>query len=242
MGKTARRALIWGAVVASVGMIAASVVLRDAGTLTDEELAPVQNLLGVDDALRWRGAVEAALPEDFSIEGLERDGYISFREDVVLPWVHYGNWTYIEDDRILDPSQPEAYLFRILPDGERELVAMVFMLPRRYTYANTPDIADGSGMWHLHPNLCLAGDPFEDPELGWLDQDCPEGANFPRNLMVHAWIAPNACGPFAAEFLPTRTDTENGIGTSFDAADRNGLSPGCDQELAERVWPEEMRP
>jgi len=242
VNRNLRRTLIWAAVVASVGSIAASVVLRDAGTLTDAERAPVQRLLDVEDALRWRDAVEEALPADFSIERLEREGYISFREDAVLPWVHYGNWTYIEDGRILDPEQPEAYLFRILPDGERKLAAMVFMLPARYTYANTPDIAEGAGTWHLHPNLCLAGDPFEDPELGWLDRDCPAGPNFPPNLMVHAWVAPNACGPFAAGFLPPSDDDGSGLGTRFDAADRNGLSPGCAPGLAERVWPTEMRP
>jgi hypothetical protein len=243
MSTRLRRILVGLSVGSALSAIVLSVLLRSSGSLPAEDLAPLEALSSVEAALDWRARVEASIPSEVGPVSLEKAGYMSFREDDVpsVGWVHYGNWRLMEDDRVLDPEQPEAYLFKIDPNGERRLVAAVFMLPLRYTYANTPRIAEGGGDWHLHPNLCLAGDPYEDPSLGWFDLGCPHGPNFPRSLMIHAWLIPNACGPFASEYVSPAADAGATPGASFDAADRFGQTPGCDRWLAKEAWPGVVR-
>ena len=57
--------------------------------------------------------------------------------------------------------------------------------------------------WHVHENLCWKLDENGKPVVAGLtdaDGNCPPGTVHAggRNPMVHVWIAPNECGPFAA--------------------------------------------
>ena len=238
-----RRFFLLLAAVSSVAAIAASVVLRGTGELPSADLQVVNSLSSVDSALRWRTAVEQAVPADLGIEGLESAGYTSFRENELTNWVHYINWGYVDDTRGLDPDQPESYLFKVLPDGTLELRAVVFMMPARYTYTNTPHIADGAGVWHTHPLTCIAVDPFENPENCRIDGTCSVGAKFPDRLMIHAWVMPNLCGPFAPALvepdpnLPSWVPQES-IREHLAGVYKNGEIPGCEEDLARLVWPD----
>lgn len=237
-----RRFVVGSAAVASVASIVASVVLRDPGELPAEDLRVVEELADVESALLWRAAVEEAVPQDLRIERLEEQGYTSFREDELTNWVHYINWGFVDDTRNLDPEQPESYLFKVLQDGELELRAVVFMMPERYTYTNTPEIAQGAGVWHTHPMTCLAGDPFVDPEKGRIDGSCAVGAKFPDRLMIHAWVKPNLCGPFAPAIVEPDPDLPPWVPQEFirehlAGVDKNGEIPGCEESLARRTWP-----
>ncbi len=57
--------------------------------------------------------------------------------------------------------------------------------------------------WHVHEDLCWSLDANHQPiVVGVKDAagNCPEGSVNAGgdNPMVHVWIAPNECGPFAA--------------------------------------------
>ena len=55
--------------------------------------------------------------------------------------------------------------------------------------------------WHVHDNLCFTDDPVA-PQVAGLtrpDGTCRAAAGQTRESpMIHVWITPNACGPFAA--------------------------------------------
>jgi len=242
MNTPLRKLVIGFVAFAAVSSIAASVLFRQAGRLSQDDLQVVTTLDDTDSALRWRDEVENAVPSTLRIEDLEARGYTSFQEDELTNWVHYINWGYIDDERNLDPEQPESYLFKVLSDGVLELRAVVFMLPSRYTFANTPDIAGGAGVWHTHPVTCLVGDPFANPADGRIDGSCAVGAKFPERLMIHAWVKPNLCGPFAPALVEPDPNLPPWVPQDFirehlAGADKNGAIPGCEEDLARAVWP-----
>ena len=55
--------------------------------------------------------------------------------------------------------------------------------------------------WHVHDNLCYTDDP-EAPQVRGITQ--PGGTcraplvRHPERPMIHVWITPHPCGPFAA--------------------------------------------
>ena len=69
-----------------------------------------------------------------------------------------------------------------------------------------PELVDYGGplmQWHVHENLCWALDDDGKPEVVGLTDaagNCPPGTVNAggSNPMVHVWIAPHECGPFAA--------------------------------------------
>lgn len=231
-----RRVVLLGTVVLlGVAVVTGLRSFRDSGALPAEDVAPIEALVDTTSALSWREQVEALSDRYRNVEDVEALGYVSADDDKFTEWHHYFRWPVIDDDRILDPEEPEALLYKVTEDGGRELVAIVFMLPLRYNYANTSDIGGGTGVWHLHPTLCFAGDPFSDPQLGRVDLTCPQGANAPQSLMVHAWVVPNACGPFAPALLERTEDELHGLEIGVD---EDGNAPGCAPELARLAWPE----
>ena len=55
--------------------------------------------------------------------------------------------------------------------------------------------------WHVHGDLCFTAD-HEAPQVATLKPvggTCPPGlVDFPLAPMIHVWITPTECGPFAA--------------------------------------------
>jgi hypothetical protein len=114
---------------------------------------------------------------------------------------HYVNWSYVNDGKILDPKKPESLVYEPQSGGREKLVAAMYMLPFGSSFADVPDVGGALTQWHVHRDLCLTNDPQQKlvSSLTTIDGTCPPGTAKAGNTpMLHVWIVPNPCGPFAA--------------------------------------------
>ncbi|MGH9026631.1 MAG: hypothetical protein ACRDWD_11050 [Acidimicrobiia bacterium] len=114
--------------------------------------------------------------------------------------MHWINWSYINDGRILDPDHPESLVYRN-EGGQRVLVAAMFMLSDADTLETAPDVGGKLTQWHVHGDLCFTDDPVAARLAGFVSTDEPCGAPLAKRAampMIHVWIVPHECGPFAA--------------------------------------------
>ncbi len=114
---------------------------------------------------------------------------------------HVIRWDWIDDDVMLDPNQPESLVYKYdRATGTRTLEAAMFLMPKQYTLDDQPAIASRLVQFHQHDNLCFTAPPA--PRVAGLtnfEGGCnPPLVKFNPNIMVHVWIRPNVCGPFAA--------------------------------------------
>ena len=114
---------------------------------------------------------------------------------------HYIQWDWIDDDVWLDPDYPESLVFEPQPDGSKKLVSAMFMLPSNTPLDEVPDFGGALMQWHVHGDLCFTDDA-NGPRVGSIK---PLGSTCPPPLvdgtmapMIHVWITPHPCGPFAA--------------------------------------------
>ncbi len=117
---------------------------------------------------------------------------------------HYVNYSLIDDGAILDPTEPESLVYRV--DGEeRTLVSAMFIAGS--TPVDDPELVDYGGalmQWHVHENLCWGLDAQNRPKVVAVIENpgdtCPAGTvnAGAENPMVHVWVTPHECGPFAA--------------------------------------------
>jgi hypothetical protein len=123
--------------------------------------------------------------------------------DAASGFEHYINLAYIVDDAFLDPNKPESLVYQV--DGDkRTLVAAMFGASGMSL--TDPKLLDWGGplmQWHVHDDLCWSLDANRQPiVVGGKDAagTCPAGSiNVLGDIpMVHVWIKPNVCGPFAA--------------------------------------------
>ena len=114
---------------------------------------------------------------------------------------HYVHWDWIEDDVWLDPDAPESLVYEPQPDGSKKLVSAMYMLPYDVGLEDVPDYGGALMQWHVHDDLCLTADPVA-PQVEGLTR--PDGTCRPSLVklrewaMIHVWIVPQQCGPFAA--------------------------------------------
>ncbi|MGH9212531.1 MAG: hypothetical protein ACRD2C_17940 [Acidimicrobiales bacterium] len=158
--------------------------------VTPEQQAQAENLLAIS-LIR--------LPQFADVAATQARGYHSVG-DSITGYEHFVNWTLVDDDKVLDPDHPESLVYRV--DGpERELVAAMFMLPTGTTLGDVPDLGGGLLQWHVHDNLCFSADPVA-PQVASVipaDSECPAPTRrIQGGPMVHVWIEPHRCGPFAA--------------------------------------------
>ena len=114
---------------------------------------------------------------------------------------HFIQWDWINDDVILDPDRPESLVFEPQPDGSKKLVSAMYMLPGNVALEDVPDIGGALMQWHIHDNLCFTNDPVQPRVAGQTSPDgsCPNGLVKKEPApMIHVWITPHECGPFAA--------------------------------------------
>lgn len=144
------------------------------------------------------------LPQFADVATLNEQGYYSIG-DAPTGDEHYINWSYLNDDKILDPDYPESLVFRVI-DGEKTLAAAMYMLAEGTTLDDVPDLGGSLTQWHVHNDLCLTDDPVA-PTLAFgsgnfivgADQECtPPNSKRGNVPMIHVWIIPHPCGPFAA--------------------------------------------
>ncbi|HEX5365659.1 MAG TPA: hypothetical protein VFW63_03210 [Acidimicrobiales bacterium] len=144
-----------------------------------------------------------ALPAFADIPTIEAMGWHSIG-DAGTGTEHFVNWPLIGDGRVLDPERPESLVFDVDPGtGERTLAAAMFMANLDDTLATVPRLGGALVQWHVHDNLCYGGEPnrWTVRSVTPPDQPCPQGTSRLSDNpvpMVHVWIRPNGCGPFAA--------------------------------------------
>ena len=142
------------------------------------------------------------LPKFATVASAVAAGFTSI-QDSSTGVEHYVNWTYINDEHELDPNYPESLVYRVGPGGQRTLASAMYMLGDSYTLDNLPDIGGTLTQWHIHNNLCYSQDPFvygSTRVVGVTSENgpCSFGIKLNPNPMIHVWIEPQACGPFAA--------------------------------------------
>lgn len=112
---------------------------------------------------------------------------------------HLINWDLIDDGRVLDPDYPESLVYDT-SGGGRRLVSAMFMMPRGASLDDVPELGGPLTQWHVHDDLCFS--PGENPRVAGLTSvggSCtPPLQKFDPTPMIHVWIEPHPCGPFAA--------------------------------------------
>jgi hypothetical protein len=120
--------------------------------------------------------------------------------DGVTGFEHYINWSYINDNKVLNPDYPEALVYRV-SEGTKTLEAAMYMLRPGSTLDSVPDVGGALMQWHIHDNLCFTADQAAPQVVGLTDNNgnCPSPfVKLPPVPMIHVWIVPQACGPFSA--------------------------------------------
>jgi hypothetical protein len=142
------------------------------------------------------------LPQFSDISTLNDRGFYSIGDGGITSSEHYINWTYVNDDKVLDPDRPESLVIQRDENGQPYLVAAMFMLPEGTTFDDAPDIGGDLMQWHVHNDLCLTDDPVAPTlalDVAGFTGDCtPPNSKRGNVPMIHVWIVPHACGPFAA--------------------------------------------
>lgn len=159
---------------------------------------------GVTRAQRARAARLVAvtrrrLPRFADVATARARGYASIG-DAITGYEHYIKWSLVNDDKLLDPDRAESLVYRV--DGDRrKLVAAMYMLREGATLDTVPDVGGRLTQWHVHDDLCFTDDATGPVVAGITTpgHPCrPPLTKRGRVPMLHVWIVPNACGPFAA--------------------------------------------
>ena len=160
--------------------------------VTPQQQAAAENLLS---------ASLISLPYWEDYRTAEAEGFVSIG-DGATGYEHFINWEYAADDNVLDPARPESLMYATAGGG-RELVAAMYMAAPGTSLEDVPEFGGALTQWHVHDNLCFFDPPDgEGARVGSVtppEQDCPAGLfRFPATPMIHVWITPHPCGPFAA--------------------------------------------
>jgi hypothetical protein len=154
---------------------------------TDDQLAAARQLVA---------DTEAALAGYADVAAAEAAGYVSIG-DARSGVEHFINHDHLQDEGVLDPNEVESLVYRVEPDGGRELISAMYILPPGSTIDDAPDVAGNLTVWHGHDNLCW--DPAGMRIAGIVvNGRCrPGGVQGQGMPMLHVWVVPNDCGPFA---------------------------------------------
>jgi hypothetical protein len=159
--------------------------------VTPEQQAAAENLVAV---------TLVRLPQWADYKVAEAAGFKSIG-DGVTGHEHFIQWDWINDDISLDPDHPESLVYEPQPDGSKKLVSAMYMLPDTVDLKDVPNIGGPLMQWHIHDNLCFTNDPVQPRVAGLTNSQ--GGCNAPLIKfrpapMIHVWITPHKCGPFAA--------------------------------------------
>ncbi len=160
--------------------------------VTPQQQAFAENLVSstLRDLPQWADTADA-----------EAAGFHSI-DDAATGYEHYIQWEWIDDDVLLDPDHPESLVYRVEPDGTRTLASAMYMLPNSTALDEAPDDGGALMQWHVHGDLCFDVSDPEAPRVAGLT-DSAGGCTAPlvrlaQSPMIHVWIVPHECGPFAA--------------------------------------------
>jgi hypothetical protein len=158
--------------------------------VTPEQQARAENLIAI---------TLARLPQFTDPAAAEAAGFRSIG-DGLTGFEHYLSRANMNDDKVLDPDFPESVVYRVI-NGQRTLQAAMFMLNPGDTLETVPDVGGKLMQWHIHNNLCFTPDPAAPRVAGLTGPDgscAPPLVQGVQTPMVHVWIVPQRCGPFAA--------------------------------------------
>jgi hypothetical protein len=159
--------------------------------VTPEQQAAAENLVALN---------VVRLPQWADYKVAEAAGFHSIG-DGLTGFEHFIKWDTIDDNVSLDPDHPESLVYQPQPDGSKKLVSAMYFLPDTVALQDVPNIGGALMQWHIHDNLCFTNDPVAPQVRGITDANgnCPPPLHkFPSAPMIHVWITPNKCGPFAA--------------------------------------------
>ena len=159
--------------------------------VTPEQQAAAENLVALNIV---------RLPQWANFTVAEAAGYHSIG-DGLTGFEHFIKWDLINDDVSLDPDHPESLVYQPQPDGSKKLVSAMYFLPESVDLKDVPNIGGALMQWHIHDNLCFINDPVAPLVRGVTDANggCPAPlVKLTVAPMIHVWITPNRCGPFAA--------------------------------------------
>ena len=179
-----------GAAVANTPYDPARIDLSGVPGVTPQEQARAEHLVAI---------TVARLPQWADPATALAAGYHSIG-DGVTGTEHYINWSYVNDDKILNPDFPESLVYRV-SGGTKTLVAAMYMLRPGSTLDDVPDIGGPLTQWHIHDNLCFTPDQQAPRVAGLTDANgnCRSPlVKLAPVPMIHVWIVPQVCGPFAA--------------------------------------------
>jgi hypothetical protein len=155
--------------------------------VTPEQQAAAENLVAVT-LLRLPQWSDPAVAEAAGFRSIG-DGFTGIE--------HFVHREFMNDDVILDPDRPESLVYNT-EGGGRRLVAAMYMVKPGTPLEDVPNIGGALMQWHTHDNLCYNA---QGKIAGITDADgnCPPGLVKPvETPMIHVWIEPHRCGPFAA--------------------------------------------
>jgi hypothetical protein len=162
--------------------------------VTAEQQAEAENLVTI--------SLEK-LPQFSDIPTIEAMGYRSIG-DAGTGNEHFMKWDLISDGRVLDPDYPESLVFDVNREtGEKTLAAAMYMANLGDTLDTVPTLGGDLVQWHIHDNLCFIGETnaWRVGDVAPEGEECRPGTFRLGNNhvpMVHVWIRPHPCGPFAA--------------------------------------------
>jgi hypothetical protein len=175
--------------------------------VSPEEQARAENMIAI---------TLARLPQFADPAYAFEQGYRSIG-DSITGHEHFIKWDLINDGKVLDPDYPEALVYEVPEEhrsftgidappapGTRKLVSAMFMLAEGETLETVPELGGELTQWHVHEDLCFLPDPPgpEGPRVAGVTEvggACePPTERFTPVPMIHVWITPHPCGPFAA--------------------------------------------
>lgn len=156
--------------------------------VTPEQQAEAENIIAV---------TLAGLPQWTDPAVAEAAGFQSIGDGPATGIEHFVNRQNMQDEITFDPDAPESLVYDV-STGERRLVAAMYMLKEGTPLDDVPNTGGELIQWHIHDNLCYT----PQGTIGGLTDgngNCREGLiKPPETPMVHVWIEPHPCGPFAA--------------------------------------------
>jgi hypothetical protein len=108
---------------------------------------------------------------------------------------HYVNWSYYGDGIEMDPSRIESIVVK-----DNVIVSGMYILNPGKTMASVPALAGELTTWHDHQNLCFSGTTLVGLAVNGSCEPArggPGGVLTPTPPMLHVWLVPHPCGPFA---------------------------------------------
>jgi len=141
------------------------------------------------------------LPKYAKTSTATADGYVSIG-DGLTGFEHFIKYSLLSDGRVLDTAAPESLVYEV-KGGVKTLVSAMFIANPGTPLTDTTlvNYAGGLMQWHVHTNLCWITVNGVPKVVGVTNAAgaCVIGTLQTGGApMVHVWIAPHVCGPFAA--------------------------------------------